>query len=38
MAHFLLVVGGFTGKAGYQKLVYFEDWFDQIWQAYVQSK
>ncbi|KAF8644658.1 hypothetical protein AX16_008318 [Volvariella volvacea WC 439] len=31
LAHFILVVGGFTGQSGYQKLLAFEEWFDRLW-------
>jgi len=33
LAHLLLVVGGFTGDRGYQKLLAFEQWFTSTWQA-----
>lgn len=31
IAHFVLVVGGFTGNSGYQKLVGVEEWFSNLW-------
>jgi len=33
LGHFLLVIGGFTGASGYQKLVAVEDWLRSIWQS-----
>jgi heme oxygenase (biliverdin-producing, ferredoxin) len=32
IAHFALVVGGFTGSRGYEKLLLTEDWFASVWQ------
>lgn len=34
IAHFLLVVGGFTGSRGYQKLIELEHWFTTLWARY----
>ncbi|TFK24927.1 heme oxygenase-like protein [Coprinopsis marcescibilis] len=34
-AHFVLVVGGFTGNAGYQKLIAFEEWVAGVWKTTV---
>lgn len=34
LAHFLLVVGGFTGSRGYQKLIELEYWFSTLWARY----
>ncbi|KAH6912978.1 heme oxygenase 1 [Coprinopsis sp. MPI-PUGE-AT-0042] len=31
IAHFALVVGGFTGNSGYQKLLYVEEWLSNFW-------
>lgn len=31
IAHFVLVVGGFTGSSGYQKLLHVEDWVKSAW-------
>ncbi|KAL0960747.1 hypothetical protein HGRIS_005771 [Hohenbuehelia grisea] len=31
LAHFLLVVGGFTGDKGYAKLLAFEQWVGSLW-------
>ncbi|TFK70923.1 heme oxygenase-like protein [Pluteus cervinus] len=38
LAHFLLVTCGFTGTLGYQKLIAFEEWFDQFWKGLVETK
>ncbi|KAF8158195.1 hypothetical protein B0H34DRAFT_707805 [Crassisporium funariophilum] len=32
LAHFLLVVGGFTGNPGYQKFLALEQWLRNLWQ------
>jgi len=32
LAHFILVVGGFTGKGGYEKLVTIQQWLPSLWQ------
>jgi heme oxygenase len=31
IAHFALVVGGFTGSRGYDKLLFAENWFASLW-------
>jgi len=33
LAHFLLVVGGFTGTQGYSKLLGVEEWFYTLWDS-----
>ncbi|KAJ3509156.1 hypothetical protein NLJ89_g5369 [Agrocybe chaxingu] len=33
VAHFALVVGGFTGNAGYQKLLAVEGWLKNLWSS-----
>ncbi|KAF8895607.1 hypothetical protein BD779DRAFT_1500478 [Infundibulicybe gibba] len=33
LGHFILVVGGFTGDRGYQKLLALEQWLRTAWQA-----
>ncbi|KDR82583.1 hypothetical protein GALMADRAFT_220567 [Galerina marginata CBS 339.88] len=33
LSHFVLVVGGFTGDKGYQKLLVFEQWLANQWQT-----
>jgi len=30
LAHFIMVVGGFTGESGYGKLQYIQEWFSRI--------
>jgi heme oxygenase len=30
LGHFILVVGGFTGDKGYQKLLHVESWLSEI--------
>ena len=31
LGHFLLVVGGFTGNRGYEKLLAVEQWLSEQW-------
>lgn len=33
LAHLILVVGGFTGNSGYQKLLALEAWFTRVWES-----
>jgi len=33
LAHFILVIGGFTGDRGYQKLLALEYWFSTLWES-----
>jgi hypothetical protein len=35
LAHFLIVVGGFTGERGYSKLQLVEQWLDSLWRTVV---
>jgi len=34
LAHFIIVVGGFTGEKGYAKLLAIELWARNLWQQF----